>query len=103
MPRRHSACGAAASGESVTILTAAEVALLQAAASQASALPEAPPPAALEVMDEILALRDEHGLVLENEFRFRHAQAAYAAGLTEAAIESLNEYLLAAGDEVYCH
>ena len=62
------------------------------------------PGAAIEVMDEILSLREDHDLVLEDEFRFRHAQAAFAAGLTETAITSLNEYLLAAGrdGEFYC-
>ena len=57
------------------------------------------PAAAFEVMDEILALREAHGLVLENELQFRHAQAAFAAGLTESAIASLNAYLVAAGRE----
>ena len=55
------------------------------------------PGAALEAMDEILALRDEHGLVLGDDFGFRYAQAAFAAGLMATAIASLNEYLVAAG------
>ena len=48
-------------------------------------------------MNQILALRDEHDLVLEDGFRFHYARAAFAAGRTETAIASLNEYLLAAG------
>ena len=55
--------------------------------------------AALEAMNEILALQQEHDLVLEDGFRFQQARAAFAAGLTEAAITSLNEYLVAAGRE----
>ncbi|MYN67734.1 MAG: SUMF1/EgtB/PvdO family nonheme iron enzyme [Acidobacteria bacterium] len=55
------------------------------------------PEAALEVMNEVLALEREHGLALANDFRFRYAQMAFAAGRTETAIASLNEYLIAAG------
>ena len=55
------------------------------------------PEAALEVMNEVLALEREHGLALANAFRFRYAQMAFAAGRTETAIASLNEYLRAAG------
>ena len=57
------------------------------------------PAAALEAMNEILALRDEHDLVLADGFRFQYAQAAFAAGRTESAIASLSEYLLATGRE----
>ena len=57
------------------------------------------PAAALEAMNEILALQDEHALVLQDDFNFQYAQVAYEAGRTEAAISSLNEYLLAAGRE----
>ena len=53
--------------------------------------------AALEAMNEVLALQDEHALVLEDDFHFRYAQVAFAAGRTERAIASLNEYLLTAG------
>ena len=55
--------------------------------------------AALEAMNEILALQQEHDLVLADGFRFQQARAAFAAGLTQAAITSLNEYLVAAGRE----
>ena len=57
------------------------------------------PEAALEVMNEILALQEEHDLVLENDFHFRYAEVAFAAGRTETAVASLNEYLVAAGRE----
>ena len=55
------------------------------------------PGAALEAMTEILALQEEHQLVLGDDFRFRYARVAFRAGQTEAAIASLNEYLIAAG------
>ena len=57
------------------------------------------PGAALEAMNEILALQEEHGLELANDFPFRYARVAFAAGRTETAIASLNEYLVAAGRE----
>lgn len=55
------------------------------------------PGAALEVMNEILALQEEHDLELPNDFSFRYARVAFAAGRTDTAITSLNEYLLATG------
>ena len=64
---------------------------------RAARLLAADPAAALEAMNQILALRDEHDLVLEDGFRFQYARAAFAAGRTETAIASLNEYLVAAG------
>ena len=57
------------------------------------------PAAALEAMNEVLALREEHDLVLEDDFDFRYAQVAYAAGRTQTAIASLNAYLVTAGRE----
>ena len=54
---------------------------------------------ALEAMHEILALQEEHDLVLQDDFDFLYAQVAYAAGRTETAIAALNEYLLTAGRE----
>ena len=50
-------------------------------------------------MNEILALQEEHDLVLQDGFDFEYAQVAYAAGRTETAIASLNQYLAAAGRE----
>jgi len=55
------------------------------------------PGAALEVMNGILALRDRHHLVLEDDFRFKYAQVAFAAGQTQTAITWLQEYLASAG------
>ena len=55
------------------------------------------PEAALQAMNEVLALQDEHDLVLEDDFYFQHAQVAFAAGQTDRAIASLNEYLVTAG------
>ena len=57
------------------------------------------PGAALEAMNEILALQEEHDLDLGPDFSFRYARVAFAAGRTETAIASLNEYLVAAGRE----
>ena len=53
--------------------------------------------AALAVMDEIVALQRQHDLVLPEEFYFKYAEVAFGTGLTETAIASLNEYLVAAG------
>ena len=55
------------------------------------------PGAALEVMNEIHVLQEEHDLVLGDDFHFTYAQVAFAAGQTETAIASLNEYLVVAG------
>ncbi len=55
--------------------------------------------AAHDVMNEVLALQREHAVALPAEFPFKYAQVALAAGLPETAVESLNDYLLAAGRE----
>ena len=55
------------------------------------------PEAALDAMNEILALQQEHDLVLQDDFHFQYARMAFAAGRTQTAIASLNEYLIAAG------
>ena len=55
------------------------------------------PRAAHDVMNEIVALQREHALALPPEFPFKYAQVAFAAGLAETAVASLNEYLLTAG------
>ena len=52
---------------------------------------------ALDAMNEILALQEEHDLLLQDDFDFQYAQVAYAAGRTETTIAALNEYLVAAG------
>ena len=53
--------------------------------------------AARDVIDEIEALQQEQDLALEEEFHFTYARMAFAAGLHEIAISSVNEYLLVAG------
>ena len=57
------------------------------------------PAAALEAMNEVLALQQEYDLVLQDGFRFQYAQVAYSAGRTEMTIAVLNEYLVVAGRE----
>ena len=54
---------------------------------------------ALEAMDRILALQKEHDLTLPEDFPFQFAQTALAAGSVQAAIESANRHLSAAGKE----
>ncbi len=55
--------------------------------------------AAFAAMNEVLALRRDHDLVLHDDFDFQYAQLAYAAGRTETAVASLNQYLAAGGRE----
>lgn len=50
--------------------------------------------AAFATMNKILALQEEHSLVLEDDFYFHYARVAFAAARTETAIASLNEYLV---------
>ena len=52
---------------------------------------------ALEMMGKIVALQQEHGLTLPNEFYFKRAKVAFAAGSIQAAQESVNKYLTVAG------
>ena len=54
---------------------------------------------ALESLQKILALQKEHGLTLPQAFHFKYAQVAFAAGSFPAALESVNQYLVAAGRE----
>ena len=53
--------------------------------------------AAHDEMLEIIALQKLHALVLPDDFQFEYARVAFRTGLTEVAIASLNEYLVAAG------
>ena len=53
--------------------------------------------AALAEMDAIVALQEKHDLQLPDEFDLKYAEVAFVAGRTEAAIDSPNDYLLAAG------
>lgn len=54
---------------------------------------------ALEVVQEILALQEEHAIQLPPEFHFRRAQVTFAAGTLEPARESVTRYVTAAGRE----
>ena len=63
-------------------------------------LAENDPGAAFEAMNEILGLHDEHDLQLPNDLHFRYARVAFAAGQTETAVASLNEYLV--GVRLFC-
>ena len=55
--------------------------------------------AALDAMNEVVALQSEHNLTLPHEFDFKYAQVALSAGLNDAAIDSVTRYLVAAGRE----
>ena len=50
-----------------------------------------------EAIQRVLALQKEHDLTLPVEFHFKSAQVAFAAGSFPSAMESVNQYLLAAG------
>ena len=54
---------------------------------------------ALEAMDRVVSLQKKHDLTLPEEFSFQYAQTALGASSVEAAIESANRYLTAAGRE----
>ena len=54
---------------------------------------------ALEAMERVVALQKEHDLTMPEEFPFRYAQTALAAGSVQAAIDSANRYLIAVGRE----
>ena len=50
-------------------------------------------------INKIIELQNEHELDLPDGFHFKYAQVAFSAGLNEAAIDSVNEYLATAGEE----
>ena len=52
---------------------------------------------ALEELNKVVALQSEHNLTLPDDFHFKHAQTALSAGAIEAAVDSVNKYLAAAG------
>ena len=54
---------------------------------------------ALDTMNEIVAFQREHDLTLPEDFHFKYAQVALGAGSSEAAIDSVTRYLVAAGRE----
>ena len=53
--------------------------------------------AAKQSLDRILALQDQHGLELPQEFFFRYAEVVERLGLYDEAIESVTKYLTLAG------
>ncbi len=53
--------------------------------------------AALATLDEVLSLREEHGLETPSAFWFRHARVASAAGEHARAVESATRYVTSAG------
>lgn len=57
------------------------------------------PAAAVATLDRIVRLQADHGLDIPEVFWFRRAQAGYAAGLHDLAIESSVRYLELAGQE----
>ena len=48
---------------------------------------------ALSFLDKIMALEKEHDFALRDEFHFKRAKIAYAAGLIPTAIEAVSAYL----------
>ena len=54
---------------------------------------------ALEAMNRIVALQGEHNLALPEEFHFKYAEVALAAGRVEDAVDAVNQYLVAVGRE----
>ena len=63
------------------------------------AIEEGDPSRARAEIDKILDLEKEHELDLGEEFHFRYAKAAAAAGLPEQALEAVEKYLTLAGRE----
>ena len=63
------------------------------------AIGEGDPARARAEIDKILDLEKEHELDLGEEFHFRYAKAAAAAGLPEQALEAVEKYLTLAGRE----
>ena len=53
--------------------------------------------AALEALDNIVSLEEEHDLTLPDEFRFVHAQVALSAASIPVALDSVTRYLAMAG------
>ena len=48
---------------------------------------------ALNFVDKIIALQREHGFALRDEFHFKRAKIAYAAGMIPTSIEAVSAYL----------
>ena len=54
---------------------------------------------ALELMNKIVALQQEHNFTVPDVFQFKYAELALSAGSYQAAIDAVNRYLAAAGRE----
>ena len=52
---------------------------------------------ALEAMDRVRTLQEEHGLALPDDFSFKYAQAALAAGSFQAATDAATQHLAKVG------
>ena len=52
---------------------------------------------ALKSLQKILDLQNDNGLTLPEAFHFKYAQVTFSVGRLGAALESLNQYLVAAG------
>lgn len=57
------------------------------------------PKGAFDTMNKILALQEEHGLTLPEDFRIKYAQTALSAGQFQEAIGAINTYFLESGRE----
>ena len=57
------------------------------------------PEKALELMDKIVALQQEHNFTLPDVFHYKYAQMALSAGSLAAAIDAANKYLGTAGKD----
>lgn len=54
---------------------------------------------ALEAMDKVLSLQQDHDIALPEEFDFKYAEVALSAGSLRAAMDSVNRYLKMAARE----
>ena len=57
------------------------------------------PVMALEAMEKVLALQQDHDIALPEEFDFKYAEVAFSAGSLRAAMDSVNRYLRVAARE----
>ena len=51
--------------------------------------------AALNMVDKIIALQNEHNLTLPDEFHFKYAQVAFSVGSMQTALDAVGKYLSA--------
>ena len=60
---------------------------------------EKDPGGALEMLEKIVALEEEHEITLPLEFHYKYAQVAFSAEFVRTAQESVKKYLMVAGRE----